>query len=132
MSGAPFVATVTARQAVAGRETEILDRLGIPWRDGRPHIDCPYSSHGGRNDWRWDAAEARAYCTCSAGGSIFDVVSKVENLEFRAAKVRALELIGRTDILQALDGTRRHFQKTDAASLLDAPADNRDDRLPLV
>ena len=46
--------TRAARQAVAGREAEILDALNIPWRSGRPHIDCPYTAHGGKDDWRWD------------------------------------------------------------------------------
>lgn len=132
MSGAPFIATVTARQAVAGRETEILDKLGIPWRSGRPHIDCPYPEHGGRNDWRWDEREGRAYCTCVASHSIFDVLMKIEGIDFEAAKLRALELVGRTDILQAADGASRRFQKTNAGSLMNVPAVNRDDRLPSV
>jgi hypothetical protein len=48
MSGARYVPTGEAQKAVARHETEILDALGIPWRSGRPHIDCPYPSHGGK------------------------------------------------------------------------------------
>ena len=43
------------KEAVAGRETEILDKLGIRWRDGRPHIRCPYLGHLDKHaSWRWD------------------------------------------------------------------------------
>ena len=44
---ARFVATAAIRQAVVGRETDVLDALGIDWRAGRPHITCPYPDHGG-------------------------------------------------------------------------------------
>ena len=66
------------------------------------------------------------------GDSIFDVVMKVESIDFEAAKIRALEMIGRTDIIRIKDSKGKKYQKTDAASLLNAPADNRDDKLPLV
>jgi hypothetical protein len=39
------VATGDIRAAVKGRETEVLDGLRIPWRDGKPHIRCPYPEH---------------------------------------------------------------------------------------
>ena len=124
--------TIAARQAVAGREAEILDALNIPWRSGRPHIDCPYPAHGGNNYWRWDEKSAKAHCTCSKAGSIFDVIMKIERIDFEAAKIRALEMIGRTDVIRTKDNKEKKYQKTDAASLLNAPADNRDDALPLV
>jgi len=59
-----FVATVAISFAVRGREGDVLDAVGIEWRSGRPHIDCPYPTHGGKNDWRWDEKKSRAFCTC--------------------------------------------------------------------
>ena len=47
-------------------------------------------------------------------------------LDFEAAKLRAAELLGRTDLIKVGDGTG---QKTDAASLLNPPAEGRDDGL---
>ena len=90
-----FVATAAIRQAVAGRETDVLDALAIDWRTGRPHIACPYPEHGGADDWRWDGRAAKARCTCTKGDGIFDVLMRVERIDFDAAKVRAAELIGR-------------------------------------
>jgi hypothetical protein len=132
MSGERKVPTLVIRQAVGGHETEVLDELNIPWRSGRPHIDCPYKSHGGKDDWRWDDKKATAYCTCSKRHSIFDVVAKVEGIDFEAAKIRVAEIIGRTDLIYVKDAKRKKYQAIDAASLLNAPADNRDDKLPLV
>jgi hypothetical protein len=55
-----YVQTADIRQAVRGRETDILDNLGIPWRDGRQHIRCPYPDHPDRNpSWRWDSRRSR-------------------------------------------------------------------------
>lgn len=59
-----FVATPAIRLAVRGREGEVLNALGVDWSRGRPHIDCPYPMHGGRDDWRWDPQKSRAFCTC--------------------------------------------------------------------
>jgi hypothetical protein len=126
---ARFVATAAIREAVGGRETDVLDALGIDWRAGRPHITCPYSDHGGARDWRWDAKAARARCTCTKGDSIFDILMRVEGIDFDAAKVRAAELIGRSDLIR--NGGGQSYQATDAASLMTAPADRRDDNLPI-
>ena len=123
------VSTAAIREAIAGRESLVLDGLGINWRTGRPHITCPYPGHGGAADWRWDVKAAKARCTCAPGDSILDVIMKVEAIDFEAAKVRAAELIGRTDLIRNGNG---HYQATDAASLLSAPADRRDDALPLA
>jgi hypothetical protein len=38
MSADRYVATEPVRAAVKGRETEILEALGIAWQDGAPHI----------------------------------------------------------------------------------------------
>ena len=127
-----YAPTAAAKQAVAGRETEILDALNIPWRSGRPHIRCPYPAHGGEDDWRWDEKTARAYCTCNKSHSILDVIMKVECIDFEAAKIRALEIIGRTDLIRTKAAGGPKFQSTTAVSLLNAPADSRDDKLPLI
>jgi len=58
-----FVTTTAIHQAVKGREEEGLDVLGVDWRAGRPHINCPYRNHADDNaSWRWDSKRAKAYC----------------------------------------------------------------------
>jgi hypothetical protein len=49
MTDARFVPGTAIRQATAGRETEVLDALGMDWRGGRPHIRCPYRDHADDN-----------------------------------------------------------------------------------
>ncbi len=115
-----YVKTAEVKAAVQGQEETILDRLGIDWKKGRPHIDCPYPSHGGKDDWRWDAKKALAFCTCvEKSDSIFDVAAKVGGLTFEDAKVRVCEMIGRPDLVRVKGGKG---QKTDPASLLTPPA----------
>jgi hypothetical protein len=131
----PFVATAAIRQAVAGHEEELLDALGINWRAGRPHISCPYPHHPDSHaSWRWDAHKCRAFCTCTKSDSIFDVVMKVEGSTFEAAKLRTAELLGRHDLIRATGGggSDPRYQATDPASLLNAPAERRDDALPIA
>jgi hypothetical protein len=54
-TGDRYVATKAIREAARGRESDILDALGIDWRAGRPHIQCSYPGHDDRNaSWRWD------------------------------------------------------------------------------
>jgi phage/plasmid primase-like uncharacterized protein len=130
-----FVATAAIRRAVAGRETEVLEAIGINWRAGRPHITCPYRDHADDNpSWRWDAKHAKGRCTCTQGDSVFDVVMKVERTDFNAAKVRVAELLDLRDLIRTKggEGNPKRHQATDAASLLSAPADFRDDRLPVA
>jgi phage/plasmid primase-like uncharacterized protein len=125
-----FVTKTAITQAVADRQTDVLDKLGIPWRDDCPHIDCPYPAHGGKNDWRWDAKKSRAFCTCTKSDSVFDVVMKVKGIDFEEAKLYIAELIGRGDLIREKNGAGR--QATDAASLLSASAERRDDTLPIA
>jgi hypothetical protein len=125
-----FVPAPTIQAAVKGRETEVLEALGIAWQDGASHIHCPYPKHDDENpSWRWDRAKARAYCTCieRGGHSIFDVVMHVEGIEFETAKVRIAEMLGRQDLIRVKDG--QPHQAMDAASLLQPPADQRDETL---
>src|SRR5947209_16529862 len=119
---ARFVNTIDIREAVKGHEVEVLSAVGIPWQ-GRGHITCPYADHGGKDDWRWDSRKSHAVCTCRNPHSIFDVVMAVEGVDFEAAKVRVAEIIGRSDLIG------EPHQRMDAASLLNPPASNRDDRL---
>ncbi len=115
-----YVKTADIRAAVQGHEEGILDKLGVDWRAGRPHIKCVYPSHAGADDWRWDAKKKRAFCTCIEGSdSILDVVAKVEGMSFDDAKVRACEMIARPDLVREKGGKG---QKTDPASLLSPPA----------
>lgn len=126
-----YVATKVIRTVVQGREGDVLDALGIAWRNRRgQHIQCPYPDHADADpSWRWDEARARALCTCiEKSDSIFDVVAKIKSLDFEAAKIRVAELLGRTDLVKLKgDGSG---QKTDPAALLAPPADLRDDTLP--
>ena len=86
MSGERFVRTKVIKAAVAGRETAVLDSLGIKWGGGRQHVRCPYPRHGDRNpSWRWDQDRGQAICTCSKADSIFDVTMKVRGLDFEQA-----------------------------------------------
>ena len=62
---------------------------------------------------------------------VFDVVTKVEHIAFNEAKIRAGEILGRTDLIRVRTG-RKHYQKQDARSLLNPPTENRDDRLPFI
>jgi hypothetical protein len=125
-----YVPTPPLHTAIKGRETELLDAVGIAWQDGAPHIRCPYAAHSDHHpSWRWDRAKARAYCTCIERGwhSIFDVVMRVESLDFEAAKLRIAEILGLTDLIKGVEGIR--IQAMDAARLLRPPADQRDDLL---
>jgi putative DNA primase/helicase len=88
------------KAAVKGRETEILDRLGIDWRSPETHIRCPYPTHDDHHpSWRWDAEAGKARCSCDASASIFDVIMKIEGIDFPTAQVRAAELLGREDLI---------------------------------
>jgi hypothetical protein len=124
-----YVPTQAIREAVKGRETEVLEAIGIAWDDGAPHISCPYSDHSDEDpSWRWDARKAKALCTCiERSHSIFDVVMRIEGLEFDAAKLRIAEILGRQDLVKVRGGERH--QAMDAASLLRPPADQRNDHL---
>jgi putative DNA primase/helicase len=98
-----FVAWRDIRGAAKGRETDLLDALGIPWREGKPHISCPYPDHPDHNpSWRWDQRKACAFCSCdgSHSHSIFDVLMKVEAIDFDRAKIRAAELLDLRDLIR--------------------------------
>jgi hypothetical protein len=65
MSAERYIATEALRQAICGREAEVLRALGIEWKKGVHHISCPYPDHADQNpSWRWDERKARAFCTC--------------------------------------------------------------------
>jgi hypothetical protein len=128
MAGAGrYVQTKAIRDAVAGRETEVLSALGIQWNGQSGHIRCPYPDHKDEHpSWRWNPVKRKAQCTCTRSSSIFDVVCKVKGINFEAAKIWIAETIGRSDLIVEANG---QYQRTDAASLLSAPTDNRDDTL---
>jgi hypothetical protein len=128
-AGERYVTTRAIGQAARGRETEVLDALGIDWRKGKPHLQCPYPDHTDRNpSWRWDDLRNRALCTCiDKADSIFDVVMKVRAVDFEGAKVSVAEFLHCDDLIRTKGAGG---QKTDPASLLNPPASNRDDGLP--
>ncbi|MBX9740691.1 MAG: hypothetical protein K2X62_11485, partial [Beijerinckiaceae bacterium] len=123
-----YVPTSAIEPVLEGRETDVLDRLGIPWREGRPHIRCPYPTHGGEGDWRWDEKKRRAYCTCSKGDNIFGVVGRCQGVEFEEAKIRVAELLGRSDIIRQ-KAAKGPFIKHNAEGLLAATATLQEDSL---
>src|SRR3954462_1596679 len=134
MKNRQSVGTRAIQAVVKGRETEILHALGISWRGGAPHINCPYPAHDDQNpSWRWDEKKSKAFCTCIKGShSIFDVVSAMRALDFDAAKIEVAQLLGREDLIQAAQGDPAAYQATDATSLLNAPADSRSDGLAIA
>jgi hypothetical protein len=129
MTSGRYVSTPAIREAANGHETEVLEALGIAWADGAPHISCPYPDHSDEDpSWRWDERKAKAFCTCiERSHSIFDVIMRLEGLEFEAAKLRVAEILGRPDLIKVKDGQRH--QAMDAASLLRPSADQRDEGL---
>ena len=129
MTGAGcYVQTKAIRDAVAGRETEVLRAMRIHWDGKSSHIRCPYPDHKDQHpSWRWNQAKRRAHCTCTRSASIFDVVAQVKGLDFEAAKIVVAEVLGRGDLI--LEATGNKYQRTDAASLLSPPAENQDDEL---
>ena len=87
MTSDRYVSTQAIHEAVKGRETEVLDGLGILWREARPHLRCPYPEHADEDpSWRWEEKRAKARCTCTRGDSIFDVVMKVEGADLRSGQ----------------------------------------------
>ena len=79
------VKTADIRAATRGRETEILDTLGIPWRTASRTSVPPPRPPRHNPSWRWDERKGRAICTCGSH-SIFDVLIKVEGIDFDPAK----------------------------------------------
>jgi Domain of unknown function (DUF927)/Toprim domain len=124
-----YVSTRAICEAVEGRDPEVLEALGIAWADGAPHISCPYPDHSDEHpSWRWDKRRAKAYCTCIEGShSIFDVVMRIDGIEFDRAKVRVAEILGRQELIKVSDGDQH--QAMDAASLLRPPPNRRDNNL---
>ena len=102
-----FVTAGDILEAIRGRETEVLDALNIPWREGHPHISCPYADHADENpSWRWDQSRARAFCACGSD-SILHVLAKVESISLNQAKVRAAELLKRSDLIKERGARKR-------------------------
>ncbi len=133
MTGTRLVPTRAIKDAVKGQEVEILDQLEIDWMSGNPHIACPYPTHDDDNpSWRWDEKKASAFCTCiEKSHSIFDVVGAMEGVDFEAAKIRVSEMLGCRELINdQVSAKNGRYQASDAESLLNAPAEDRDDTLP--
>jgi hypothetical protein len=147
-----YVRKVDIDAAVKGREIDVLHALGILWKGGTQHIDCPYPDHGGDGDWRWVGHDAKAFCTCTDGRrgektkfhTIFDVIIALEggsftdDSGFEAAKIRVAEILGRTDLIRETGKTGKtgtsqpQYIRTDAASLLAPPPSLSRPTLPLA
>jgi len=95
-----FVTTADAKAAVAGREREILDALGVPRPNGKTHICCPYAGHTDKHpSWRWDEKKCMAFCMCSKH-DIFAVIQEIAGVDFAGAKVRIAEILRRPDLIR--------------------------------
>jgi hypothetical protein len=102
-----YVRTAEIRAAVKGHERELLDALNIPWREGKPHIRCPYRDHGDEHpSWRWDAQKRKAFCTCGPR-DVLGVMMGVEGIGFDAAKIDAAELLNRPDLIRERRARKR-------------------------
>jgi hypothetical protein len=111
-----YVTTADIRAAVAGHETELLDALNIPWHGGKPHLRCPYAAHADNHpSWRWDERRRKAVCTCGTR-DVVGVVMGLEGIEFDAAKLRAAELLGRSDLIRERRGRKRKGRGGDISS----------------
>jgi len=98
--GERYVPTTAIRDAVKGREINVLSALGIHWDGMSSHIRCPYPDHEDQHpSWRWNPVKRRGHCTCTPSASIFDVVAKVRGMSFEAAKVAVAEMLGRSDLI---------------------------------
>src|SRR5215831_8856009 len=106
MTAETYVATGDIKAVLRGRETELIEALGVDWRAGRPHINCPYLDHTDRNpSWRSDERHAKAHCTCGEQDAL-GVVGKVLGVDFEAAKIRSAELLKRDDLIREKYATR--------------------------
>ena len=132
----PYIPTGLLRDAVRGRELEVLRALGIQLSDNSRHIRCPYPDHPDHEpSWRWDEKRKIAFCSCigsrpneKRGHNIFAVVGTKEGLDFETAKMRVAEIIGRHDlIITEVNGLK--YQRTDAGALLNPAFENQDDAL---
>lgn len=122
MSSQSYVKIEEIRPAVEGRELEILELAGIPWKGGRRHLTCPYPDHGGANDWRWDKRAGRARCTCIDGShDIFSVIMQKRGCNFNGAKLFAAQKMTPHLIRQKGQGG----SKSGATYLMNPPARQR-------
>ena len=78
-----------AHNRILGRETEVLDALGIPWQQaGHRHIRCPFPDHEDKHpSWRWDQEKRAWTCSCNDRGysSVFDAVIRMRGGTFKEA-----------------------------------------------
>ena len=121
-----WITTRAIQEAVRGRETEVLEALGIAWEECGQHLSCPYPDHADENPSpALGREEGQGLLHLHRPlASIFDVVMRLEGLDVEPAKLRVAELLGRHDLIKARAGERH--QPMDAASLLRPPADQRD------
>jgi hypothetical protein len=132
-----YVPTGAIRDAVRGREMDVLRAMGIQWNGRSNHIRCPYPDHPDHEpSWRWDDKRKVAFCSCIGTRlsekkvhDIFGVVGAKEGLDFKAAKMRVAEIIGRPDLI--IESNTQKYQRSDALSLLNPSPENRDDALAL-
>ena len=88
-----------AHEMVRGRETAILDAIGVTeWRKttGSNHARCPFPDHDDKNpSWRWDKSINKWTCTCVNGvwRDVYDAVERMKGLGKREAFFLVRELV---------------------------------------
>lgn len=128
----PDVAAV--KMALRGREVDLLRHLGVDWpQRGRDHIHCLFPGHDDRNpSWRWDAQDARYYCTCEPqGGDVLDVAQRMLGcaLPEALAHIAGAFLGERPDFSSMEKGHLALRSSPDAPSTTDRAARNREKAL---
>jgi hypothetical protein len=94
-----YVKTEDIKRAVEGRAADIVRGAGVPVR-GHGHINCPYHDHPDRDpSFRVREDGTSLVCTCRNVHSVFDALMVLEGLDFEGAKIRAAELLGRSDLI---------------------------------
>ena len=122
-----YVITKDVREAVHGREADILSALGIAWSAGKRPATCPYPDHDDANpSWRWDDDKQKAFCNCRRPQNIFGVVEAMHGGDFDDAKLYVVETLGRKDLIREKRG-----QSMAPGALLKPPAKLRDENLPI-
>ena len=108
-----FVKTSDIYAATEGNEIAVLNAFKVPWKAGqRSHIRCPYPSHGGSSDWRYDEQKKLCFCTCTNKPvKLFSALILVlgenpqDDAAFERVKLEVAERMGWTDLIKTRRGS---------------------------
>ena len=114
------------RNAVHGREREVLDSLGLPWHPKAIH--CPYPGHADLHpSWRFDERKRRAVCSCCGYHDIFEVVVKMRGGTIGDAFLVVAEILGLDTGVGKESSAERQRRAATAAALAEQHRKARDD-----